>query len=253
MTTKQDIGKQINDQLDKLADAVKDQKQSTPLAAVKAVDLHRVLSDASIFASHDATLPMLNTVHIEFAGKLMLAVATDKFRLGVSKIGPVDNTLNSGGSIDGEAVFNLTLHDVTSLIKLAKTLKRDERTRVVWINQNADSSVTFNFDDVSMDVKPADVEFPKWRQLFPDSGSQTARAATAFTADYLASFGKVNGGDSHRIVMYSHDDVHGFDPETEKHQKPTTFTIGDNFVGLLMPVKLADNGSRDYVRPAWID
>jgi len=102
-------------------------------------------------------------------------------------------------------------------------------------------------------VTPTDTEFPKWRQLFPDSGSQVARAATAFTADYLAGFGKVNGGDTHRIVMYSHDNVHGYDPETDKNQRPTTFTIGDNFVGLLMPVKLSDDGQREWVKPDWMN
>jgi hypothetical protein len=239
--------------------------QSTPLATMRAVELHRALSDASIFASHNETIPGgVCMVRIEFTGvqHTMLAVATDRFRLGVSRVvldGKPDSLTESFGS---DATFNLALRDVSALIRLAKTLKRDEYTRVVWMTQSATNAhtVTFKFSDgAALDVTPSDAEFPKWRQLFPDSGTQHPRAATAFTADYLASFGKVDSGFGARIVMYSHDDAHGYDREKQKSQKPTTFTIGENFVGLLMPVKIEDgpdgnNGSskRVWHKPEWI-
>lgn len=237
---------------------------STALATLKAVELHRVLNDAVTFASRDETLPMVNIVHVEFTDAgFMLAVATDRFRLGVSKV-----DLGVGGG-HSEASFNLAVRDVNTLIKLAKTARRDEQSRVVWINQIYDEAfdgvdpqvkrerlrgtVTFKFSDgASLDVVPVDVHFPKWRQLFPESGTQVPRDATAFTAEYLASFAKVDGGASQRIVMYSHDSHHGYNSETQKNQRPTTFTIGDNFVGLLMPVKLADDGSRQWVKPVWM-
>lgn len=242
---------------------------STALATVKAVELHRVLNDAVTFASRDETLPMVNIVHVEFTGAgFMLAVATDRFRLGVSKV-----DLGVNGAHD-TASFNLAVRDVQTLIKLAKTVRpktvrRDEQSRVVWINQIYDEAfdgvdpqvkrerlrgtVTFKFSDgASLDVVPVDVHFPKWRQLFPDTGTQVPRDATAFTAEYLASFAKVDGGASQRIVMYNHDSHHGYNSETQKNQRPTTFTIGDNFVGLLMPVKLADDGSRQWVKPVWM-
>lgn len=226
---------------------------STALATVKAVELHRVLNDAVTFASRDETLPMVNIVHVEFTDAgFMLAVATDRFRLGVSKV-----DLGVNGS-SPTASFNLAVRDVNTLIKLAKTAKpktakRDKQSRFVWINSAPTGTVTFKFSDgASLDVVPVDVEFPKWRQLFPESGTQVPRDATAFTAEYLASFAKVDGGASQRIVMYNHDSHHGYNSETRKNQRPTTFTIGDNFVGLLMPVKLVDDGSRQWVKPVWM-
>lgn len=249
---------------------IKTEAKTTALATLQAHQLHRVLSDAAVFASHDETMPRICMVHVEFTGDHMLAVATDRFRLGVSKIGPVDGKTVLG-SVDGEASFNLALRDVQTLIKLSKTLRRDERTRVVWINQSNDGAVrddgtrvgtvTFKFSDgASLDVVPQDTEFPRWRQLFPESGTQVPRDATAFTAEYLASFAKVDGGSSQRLVMYSHDDIHGRRDKPEKpvvgelygSQRPTTFTIGDNFVGLLMPVKLEDDGQREWVKPGWL-
>jgi hypothetical protein len=223
--------------------------KSTALATMWAFELHRVLSDAAVFAGHDETMSSINVVHVEYTGTHMLAVATDQFRLGVSKA-----DLCGDGEDLPVATFNLALRDVVQLIKLSKTSKRDTRSRFVQVssvlppsNEYGTGTVTFKFSDgASLDVTPQDTEFPKWRQLFPKTGSQKPRDTTAFTAEYLASFGKVNGGDSQRLVMYSHDDVHG------RGQRPTTFTIGDNFVGLLMPVKLADDEQREWVKPEWM-
>jgi hypothetical protein len=232
---------------------------STALATMWASELHRVLSDAAVFASHDETIPALCMVHVEFDGTRMLAVATDRFRLGVSKADFDKQGLDNQPEY-AVATFNLALRDVVQLIMLSKTSKRNQRSRFVWVNSALAPSaeydtgtVTFKFSDgASLEVTPQDTEFPKWRQLFPETGTQVPRDATAFTAEYLASFGKVNGGDSQRLVMYSHDNVHGYDKKTEKHQKPTTFTIGDNFVGLLMPVRLPDDGQREWVKPEWM-
>jgi DNA polymerase III sliding clamp (beta) subunit (PCNA family) len=231
----------------------KTEPKTTALATMRAVELHRVLCDAKVFAGDDDTIPGICMVHIEIGGNKMLAVATDRFRLGASKT-DLDENL-------GEAQFNLSLHDVNTIVKLAKTGRRDEHSRFVWVNRNDDGTVTFKFNDgASLDVTPQDTQFPKWRQLFPETGSQIPRDATAFTAEYLSSFAKVNGGDSQRVTMYSHDDIHGYRDKPEKPvagkmygtQRPTTFTIGENFVGLLMPVKLPDEAQHQWVKPEWL-
>jgi hypothetical protein len=250
----------------------KTESKTTALATMWASELHRVLSDAAVFASHDETIPALCMVHVEYTGTRMLAVATDRFRLGVSKADFDKQGLDNQPEY-AEATFNLALRDVVSLIKLSKTSKRDMRSRFVWVSQNGDGAVrdddsrvgtvTFKFSDgAALDVTPQDTEFPKWRQLFPETGTQVPRDATAMNAAYLASFAKVDGGFSgQRVVLYSHDDIHGYRDKPEKpvvdrlygSQKPTTFAIGDNFVGLLMPVKLVDDGQREWVKPEWMD
>lgn len=231
---------------------------TTALATVKTVDLHRVLFNAAIFAGRDVTLPMVNLVHVEFTGTRILAVATDRFRMGVAKL----DLPEGGGGATTE--FNVSLTDVNTLIKWSKTLKRDEDSRYVWINQNSDGTIRFNFDTtvtltVTLDVKPVDHEFPKWRGLFPKTPGYP-RFATGFTAEFLASFAKVNAGPTGTIVLYSHDDIHGYRDKPEKSekgkprgcQKPLTFTIGDNFVGLLMPVKITDEVKHEWHLPEWV-
>lgn len=212
----------------------------TALATMLAVELHRVLSDASVFASHDETIPPICAVHIEIGPKRMLAVATDRFRLVVSK-----TDLQAGG-FGSEAVFNLSLRDVVSLIKMSKTTRSDAGSKTVWINsalppsdEYGTGTVEFKFSDgATLKVVPQDSEFPKWRQLFPGTDSQVARAFSAFNPKYLADFAKVQG---FPIRMYSHG---------EANTRPSTFTIGENFVGLLMPYRT--EGRDTWVKPEWM-
>lgn len=234
------------------------------LGTVQSVDLHRILSDASLFASTDVTLPGINVVRLEFDKDQVLAIATDRFRLGVSRAKVLDGD---------EVSMSLYLDDVKRLIQSAKTKRAEEGWRAVDVTSDG-KSVQFTFNDGSLAAaRIADVDFPKFRGLFPKSVSlpplpapdstakvtaQTAqnmrdvlaksRHATAFTAEYLASFGKVKGtGDrASRIFVYAHDSAYGYG------QKPLTVTIGDDFVGLVMPVKFGDDDPRQWATPDWL-
>lgn len=207
----------------------------------KTVTLHTGLHNAIITASRDETVPAINTVEIQSDGKQLLLVSTDRFRLGVVRV-----ALDEGG---GAWRFPLKLKDAETLLKSLKTVKkdagwrsatielsetmvvggRDERKLMVSLN----SGESFTFDS-------ADTEFPKWRELLPASGSQSAEAVTGFTAEYLASFGRVIS-DSPRILLWHFG-----------ARKPRVVTIGDDYVGLIMPSVAVKGDATAWDQPSWI-
>jgi DNA polymerase III sliding clamp (beta) subunit (PCNA family) len=198
---------------------------------LKASDLHKVLSEAKSFAGNDATLPMLTCVKLEATETQIVGVATDRFLLGASR---VDYT--------GEA-FTALLDkaSVDTLIKMSKTSARDSQWREVSI-EIRETELEFRFTTgEALTVRPADHSFPKWRQLLPanDYSEKLADSVTvaAYNASYLARFAKVAGSQMRIFTRAS---------------KPAVITIGEDFVGMIMPVRMAD-GESNWVQPAWIN
>jgi hypothetical protein len=237
----------------KVAAQRKTPEKPVPIATMYAAALHRFLSDVIPFAGKDDTLPMLTAVHIESDGKRLIAVTTDRFTLGVSRL---DIDANDPGHADhgGDAqTFNLSRSDVDMLLRVSKTASREAGKRAVSISRNPGGTIDFMFYSGEMvAIKPFDVEFPRWRQLIPASGAEIPRAATGFNADYLARFAKV-AGDDRTLRAYTFDNIHGYVDEgtTRKNQQPIIVRIGDSFVGAIMPVRLAEP-QRVYQRPDWI-
>jgi DNA polymerase III sliding clamp (beta) subunit (PCNA family) len=205
----------------------------------KAVTLHTGLHNAIITASRDETLPMLCAIEITSDGKQLVLVSTDRFRMGMARV-----QLDEGG---GAWRFLLKLKDAETLLKSLKTVKRDALWRTAEIEFESVPSGTFTKDVLTVKLNSGesftfdgvDAEFPKWRQLLPANGTETAEAMTGFTAEYLAAFGKVIA-DTPRIFL--------------RHfgaRKPRIVTIGDDYVGLIMPSVNADD-VRAWTRPAWL-
>lgn len=199
---------------------------------MKAADLHRIVTVAKAFSSTDATLPMLGAVRLEATESTITAAATDRFVLGVAC---ADYT--------GEAfIATLDRTHVDTLAKMAKTVNRDASWREVTIDV-AESTLEFRFTTgESLSVRVSDHEFPKYRQLIPtntelETENVTPTKLAGFDASKLAQFAKVPGHE--RMSMW----IRG--------TKPTVVRIGDDFIGLIMPVRIPDG--TEYVRPEWLD
>jgi len=110
-----------------------------PAAAntMKAKALFTALSDALLFAAPPAMrLPFLEAVRLECGGGQLVAVATDRFVLGASR-----------AEYSG-APFMVVVagSDAKALVKMAKTVKRDETSREVTIEvADAGAEMTFRF------------------------------------------------------------------------------------------------------------
>jgi DNA polymerase III beta subunit, central domain len=224
-------------------------KDTGDFVVVKAAQLFRLLSDVQPFRGNDDTLPMLTCTHVEWDGKQLLAATTDRFTLGVSKLDAAET-----GVVDGleDVSFMLWPNDVSTLLKVAKTVNRDADWRLVTISKVGEIpagctvptyTIKFAFfTGEQIIIKPADVEFPKFKQLIP-SGEPVARAMSGLNASYLAKFAKIASHDG-RMRMYS------FDDSSEGGAKPNVVLIGDDFVGMIMPVRCPDDGG--WRKPSWV-
>jgi hypothetical protein len=204
--------------------------------------LFTAVSDALLFAAPTtAKLPFLEAVRLEFGGGQLLAVATDRFVLGVSRV-----------DYAGEAFMVMVAGaDAKALVKMAKTVKRDESSREVTIEVvGAGEQVTFRFSTgEAMTVRGLDVQFPKWRQLLPsDTSRMGGIVGMGYTPAYLGRFTRVRADEQAsgaQMVVF---------PSVTSSGKPgpTAISIGENFFGLLMPVR-PPGDEWQFQRPGWID
>ena len=206
---------------------------------LKAHALHTVMSDAIVFAGTDATIPAINGIRLETVqrGAIVdvIAVATDRFTLGVSR---------ADGSGDILPEFNLAASDAKNVVRIAKTVARMQSYRTVDVEtDDYTQNVVFTFSSgESVTVRKSDLEFPHWRQLFPsdDAGMADDVSGIGYTPEYLAKFGK---------VAASKRDPMRFFPRVSK---PGVVMIGDDFIGIIMPVKIPGDTKRGtYATPVW--
>jgi hypothetical protein len=206
---------------------------------LKAHALHTVMQDALVFSSTDATLPALNGIRLEFVQRGetvdILAVATDRFTLGVSR---------ADGSGDILPGFNLAASDAKNIVRIAKTLTRMQSYRTVDIETaDDDLNVMFVFSTgETVTVRKSDHEFPRWRQLFPtdDAGMADDVSGIGYTPEYLAKFGKVAASKRNPMRFFPHA------------MKPGVVMIGDDFTGIIMPVRIPGDTNRGtYSKPVW--
>ena len=206
---------------------------------MRAHDLWMAVSDALIFsAPASAMVPPVQTVRLEATAEQLVAAATDRFVLGVSRV-------------DYSGVpFTLTMSNTDALVlaRMAKTLKRDQGWRSVAIDvETTDRETRLDFRFASgeaMTVRSTDTEFPRWRQLLPtDADRMGSVIGMGYNPANMAKFAKVaNAGSRDRMVV--------FPTATERGPGPSVVRIGANFVGLIMPVRGPDS-DESYSLPEW--
>jgi DNA polymerase III sliding clamp (beta) subunit (PCNA family) len=188
------------------------------------------LVDAVIpFASADDDLPVLNTVRIESRGKYLLAMTTDRFRIGVKRLAAPDD----GGWPEFAATVPLRA------VRSIKQVFRPGR------GMDTDLTLAITEDDV-LTVEPAGAlvdmlsarasysleraEYPKFASLITKAlAAESAAGEFGVNPKFLADFSKVTGP----TVA-----VRPTAPEEEGKAAPIVISDGEDFLGLLMPRKL---------------
>lgn len=206
---------------------------------LKAKALYTAVSDALNFAAPaSAMVPCLEAVRLEAVDGQLVAAATDRFVLGVSCV-----------DYAGDAfTVMIAATDAKALVKMAKTLKRDEGSREVTVEVvGAGAQVTFRFSTgEALTVRGLDVEFPRWRQLVPsDDARMGGIVGMGYSPALVSKFTKVRPDEGERMVVFP-------SLTSDGRPGPTVVRIGERFVGLLMPLR-APGGEERYVRPGWLD
>jgi hypothetical protein len=170
-------------------------------------DLTGVLADVIPFAFPKDDFPMLNVVRIEWDGKALHALTTDRYRVGWSTWEPgdvgkyeevQDDLFTQWGSGDDPWKCTLALADAAEIAKVFKLGAKElqvplavdyeadrRRLTVKRTKETGHSAITISAEDTF------DTNFPDVRKVLADCDKLAARRDVSYTAAFLADFAKV--------------------------------------------------------------
>jgi DNA polymerase III sliding clamp (beta) subunit (PCNA family) len=186
--------------------------------------LVRALTNALLFASKDATRPMLRTVKFEFDGAQLRTVATNSYVLVVE---PVEYVAPKEGETALSPFEFLVDRDAAA--GMLKTLKAAHRLDPIALGVDTDSyRVTVRTLSTETTYRTDDHTFPKWEQLMPRETDTVEVDEIAYTAEYLALLGKVLTNSKRSVVRI----------QLFGKAKPSLAKFVDGPTVLIMPARL---------------
>lgn len=195
------------------------------------------LTTALTFALRDSTLPMLDGVDLNIHKGQLVTTATDRFRLAL-----IRSEIDELEGKDGRLGF-LDYAAARRLIALVKPAGRGAGMILVPLTVTvADGKITVDNKServtvpISTIVTPPDVI-----KLITESIAREAKSSRDWSVNpkLLASFATASRGDMAAVRVN--------DPT-----RPLIVSIGDNFIGLLMPVRMGDpEAGHDKALAAW--
>lgn len=142
--------------------------------------LLELLEGVSTHAGRDKTLPVLNSVQIEAAGGLLIARATDRYRLIEGSARTLD------GSLDAALI---SLDDIKRIITLVKAHK----SNLIGLNRIGNAITVSSLGD-SVTFTLLDGNYPPTAQLLSDSEREpSAIDSVAFNPAFIADYAKIAG------------------------------------------------------------
>jgi len=199
-------------------------------------DLVRVLTEASMFATKSNDIPMLHAVRLEATGTHLLAVATDRFVLGVSRA-PYEGT---------PFMITLPMPEVKLVVgacklKAGRFIKPDDVVDLRVTPKGTLLHVALDETVITVPTFKGDFPYPDWRKLLGISTNVDEVLGTvAVNPTYLAKFGRIGPT---RAKFY-----------LRGPNKPVMVSVGEDFVGLIMPIRPADGEDpKLWSLPEWLD
>lgn len=176
-------------------------------------------------ASRDRMMPVLNTVRIETRGRWLLAIATDRFRVGLNR-----QERPEGAPDDWSATIPLAaVKGIISTFAPLRGLDADLSLTIDGGNlaATAEGALIGGFFDASFKWPLETGEFPKVGSLVIRALQDAEGGATTkLRMEYVAAF--------------RHADVHGSGlwmrhTTSDPDRGPVLVTDGENFVGMVVP------------------
>ncbi|MDP3971763.1 MAG: DNA polymerase III subunit beta [Candidatus Nanopelagicales bacterium] len=145
-----------------------------PIGTVAGSVFAAAVSSVAVAAGRDDTLPMLQGIRLEFEGDRLAMAATDRYRLAVRELRwDPTSTSHSGAALVPARV----------LADTAKQLSGAGEVAIAQATGAGDGLIGFEGDGRRTTTRLLDGEFPKYRQLFPDSSVASARVDAAALSD----------------------------------------------------------------------
>lgn len=212
---------------------------------VNAGELVKMATASLEAASKDATVPVLNGIHMFRSGGDLVMESTDRYILVRTRL-EVDETHGSGS-------FNPTLIDGKALKAAIQGLKAQKLPK--------GSPVTLEVQDCedgkrstwrlsspygwSTSGEVAEGQFPKLGALIGgvDHGDIESAATFTLAPEMLARIARMGkASDRYASVKMS--------PNANAN-KPVAFTIGDHIAGMAMPIRSLEGSVDNLVVPSW--
>ena len=202
-----------------------DTLQGLTLDAGTALDL---LTGAAIAAHAKADLPALNCVNLSASAGVLVAVATDRYRL-------ISGEITLAGEGEGEGItldpISIPLADIKRITAAIKGLSKAALIRAtVSLNRAGDIlTVSINAGEGGSNLVVnlyTGQTFPPFKQLF--AGEAVPVSELQLNADYLAAFAKVPNSGGGQLFTFTGE------------RKPIRVKINHdkiNWHGLLMPMR----------------
>lgn len=207
-------------------------------------DFTGILADVIPLASVDNEQPTINSVHLEWDGRMLHALATDRYRIGIASWHPDDEPevqsqddlfTKCGGGDDPWSV-TVSLDDAKHLVKTFKLGIKQSRTpitvelldldmKVIRSRVTGHSAITATVDGIS---EP----YPDLRQLLSECDAITPTAGLAYGARSIADFAKVRARGPLELDFTGSTGL-------------THVRIGERFIGAIMPTRLGDERERE--------
>lgn len=213
-------------------------KAATEVAfTMDAADLLRGINNARLFTGADAWTPTLCAVHMRGAADGVSFAATDRYCIGLTtvpvKVAAFEFLLRA----DDAALLGRVFNSKSGLLHL--TVSADGQT--LTVQPPTEGVVTA--PQVVVTCRAEDGTFPKYREILdkatepdPKRTGYEAGAHLGLNPKYLARFARVKSdlpfADSPlKVRVFATDG-------------PVLVSIGDQFTGAIMPVRLADSVSK---------
>lgn len=213
-----------------------------------ATQLRDLVTPVLPHASKDVTLPILTALRIRTTGQYVTAIATDRYRIGFQRIAldpapeaGFDATVYVGALKQILGIFRPTrAHNPT----LSLTVEGEKLTVAAADTLDSAFGARGGFVGASLTFQLVNGDYPKLDRLVRDAlegePEQAAMAAT-FNPEFLADF---------RIGQPRHQPMR-ISP-TGAATRPWLIRIGDDFLGLLVPVRFADAASTPGDPASWL-
>lgn len=196
---------------------------------VRASDFAKLVRPVIPLAGKDRMLPILNVVRIESRGQYLVATATDRIRLGVSRIA-LDNRPPAG--LD----FLIRLSELRQLLSIFKPTRDHDPVLNLTLTSDptgpdrirVTQAMGFNFMDASMTFGLEQGDYPSTAGIIAKHVEEAGElsASTAVNPVYLADFKHAPRERNEPLIIHT---------STARH--PVIITAGDYFIGALMPTR----------------
>jgi DNA polymerase III beta subunit, central domain len=218
--------------------------------AVSTADLRQALQSVAVHASQDKEQPVLQRVRLTVYRDNILATATNRYTVGLAAVSVWDNTYDDDG-----IVCDLTLTQVVEILAMFRSKgdksddEGDDDLRIRLTDRYliiTDTAGLFPGKEVTWPRISTEKQFPSLEYMM---GGLIVKAG-AGRANTLHTSGKLLALFKTAAAVYDAPIV--IEP-TKDSGGALFLTVGESFVGALMPIKPTDEDAANFARwrEAW--